>query len=952
MTPRHFFWTPCALVLAACGGGGGDPPAQEPPPPPPAVQTLSLDRYWQFEVYYAGSGFRAEPLRYAPSGVVHEEIVLDPPSTDESDDGRKLEVHSNADGVTYWLGAESPRGDGRVPETRLGASAWLRQQQVFRKLQEAGTLEFVVTHVDLEAFDGNPVLDENLVCGESWMIPALDCSGPIWAKADLVIEAFTIIPGDKVPAELWTSTLSASLDGSAGRWRFQGGMRGESERTPEYLVYGTVADFDVDLNVDRDATGTHARVKLNRPITITIPLKDVKVDELVWVDMEAFTEALNQLQLESWSTAFFRDPLKTTGVTVRTAGMEPVPMPAGLLPPQRTLRLPQPCPATDPAAGIVEFAADRFSFPESFNGRGAPVRIVRHDGSRGKVAVTFSMGGGTATSNLDYMPVTRTVVFGDGEEGTKWVRVPLIPNTVVDGDRWVEMRLSAPLGCAALGRLVTSQLKIRDDDTRPVLTYTVGGTVNGLAGTGLTVGNAGSSVTINGDGRFTIPTPLPDGTAYDVRVLNQPGNPAQQCTVQRGGGTIAGANVTDVQVQCAAPLPNGALDPTFGSAGKVSSSSLTGGVKAMAVQNDGKTVLLSGTRSIVRYLADGALDAAFGSNGVVTVGFSNGADTARALALQADGKIVVAGRAVGSGFDDFGITRLNADGSLDTGFGTAGKALVDLSGGSDDARAVLVQDDGRIVVVGSANTATPTGADSDFAAVRLHTDGTLDAGFGSGGRVRVGIAGKADIASAAALRPDGGIVIVGRAATDGGALPDTGLVVLSRDGVALTTLRFDLLKGGEHDEAVDVLVQPDGRILLAIALRSGGLWRYVLARRQSDGAEDSTFGGSGHTILNFAVGGDFARALALQSDGRIVAAGITRPSVTQTSEVDDFVITRHRVDGTLDTTFGTGGAVKVDFFGSSDGAECVSVLADGRIVASGLARNASTNGLALVRLLP
>jgi uncharacterized delta-60 repeat protein len=118
---------------------------------------------------------------------------------------------------------------------------------------------------------------------------------------------------------------------------------------------------------------------------------------------------------------------------------------------------------------------------------------------------------------------------------------------------------------------------------------------------------------------------------------------------------------------------------------------------------------------------------------------------------------------------------------------------------------------------------------------------------------------------------------------------------------------------------------------------------------EPDGSLDDTFAQHGIATNSFAAGGDFARAIAIQADGRIVTVGSTRPT---DSLSDNLLLTRHDANGALDTSFGVGGTVIVDFFGSADGAECVVIQPDGKIVAAGIARNAGTNGLAVVRVLP
>src|SRR5262249_10092452 len=155
------------------------------------------------------------------------------------------------------------------------------------------------------------------------------------------------------------------------------------------------------------------------------------------------------------------------------------------------------------------------------------------------------------------------------------------------------------------------------------------------------------------------------------------------------------ANVTNIAVSCAALAPSGSLDDSFGDHGRVSTGigaggALLGARVGLALQADGKILLVGGLR-LLRVNADGTMDKTFGSAGVVAIVF-NGAtfDTAMDVAVQSDGKIVVAGTtstsAVGS--DDFALTRFNPDGTLDTSFGTAGHVTTDFFGSTDQARRI------------------------------------------------------------------------------------------------------------------------------------------------------------------------------------------------------------------------------------------------------------------------
>ena len=172
------------------------------------------------------------------------------------------------------------------------------------------------------------------------------------------------------------------------------------------------------------------------------------------------------------------------------------------------------------------------------------------------------------------------------------------------------------------------------------------------------------------------------------------------------------------------------LDPGFGSAGKVSTA-FGGDDTAMALQADGKIVMVGGSGSdfvLARYNLDGSLDAGFGAAGLVTfdVGVDS-SDEARAVAIQSDGKIVVVGNAVvgrtaNNQFNfDFAVARFNADGSPDTSFGSGGKVTTDFNGQVDRAFAVAIQTDGKIVVVGSAGFSITSGISTDFAVARYNS---------------------------------------------------------------------------------------------------------------------------------------------------------------------------------------------------------------------------------------
>jgi uncharacterized delta-60 repeat protein len=217
----------------------------------------------------------------------------------------------------------------------------------------------------------------------------------------------------------------------------------------------------------------------------------------------------------------------------------------------------------------------------------------------------------------------------------------------------------------------------------------------------------------------------------------------------------------------------GALDPTFGVGGKVTTDFAGIFDVAMALQADGKIVVVGdsvvggfGDFALARYNADGTLDDSFGTSGKVTTDFGGDEDRAFDVAIQANGRIVVVGHSVAGDAVDFALARYNADGSLDDGgpndstpadtFGTSGKVTTDFGGTIDLATSVVLQADGKIVVAGS----TFGGGSEDFALARYNADGTLDDGFGTSGKVTTDFGGS-DRATSVALQTDGKIVVAG-----------------------------------------------------------------------------------------------------------------------------------------------------------------------------------------------
>ncbi|MGE3912883.1 MAG: hypothetical protein AB7K36_26230 [Chloroflexota bacterium] len=350
-------------------------------------------------------------------------------------------------------------------------------------------------------------------------------------------------------------------------------------------------------------------------------------------------------------------------------------------------------------------------------------------------------------------------------------------------------------------------------------------------------------------------------------------------------------NATSHDVLLARYLPNGALDATFGSGGVVTTDfGGDEGAAALVLQADGKLVVAGGSQQganavlLVRYLPDGTLDPTFGSEGKVTTQFGSGS-SAGALVLQPDGKFVVAGPAGTGSSYDFLLARYLPNGSLDSSFGNDGVVSTDF-GGSDVPRAVALQPNGKLIVAGYANL---IGNASDFALARYQPNGALDATFGNGGKVITNFGGS-DSISDIVVQQDGKLVVAGNGGQGGPSvllaryLPN-GTVDGAFGSGGKVSVNFGL------DSSVnDLLLQPDGKLVIAGSVHQINLplpiqpRNLLVARFLPSGSLDPTFAGGGWVTAGDAGAGTLlntfisqATAVVMQPDGKLVVAGYGSP---------------------------------------------------------------------------
>lgn len=385
------------------------------------------------------------------------------------------------------------------------------------------------------------------------------------------------------------------------------------------------------------------------------------------------------------------------------------------------------------------------------------------------------------------------------------------------------------------------------------------------------------------------------------------------------GASVAAVLLLFLGSAAAAP---GDLDPTFGTGGETELALGSVAVaEGIALQPDGKIVVAGsgpGGFTLARFDADGTVDRAFGSGGKV----EGPGGAAYAVVRQPDGKLLAAGGLDGG---PMAVVRYTADGNRDSSFGTGGIA----SGPLGTARGLVLQPDGKIVLCGSSPD-PDSSAHDNVVLLRFEPDGTPDAGFGSNGVVRTRV-GTSSRAWALALQPDGKILAAGSGGDFAGSLA---VVRYRPDGELDPSFGTSGVVMAAPTLATAIGVQPDGRIVVA----GTADLRLAVMRFAPDGRVDPSFGSNGlMTTGSGGLGG--AWDLALQADGRIVISGW---------DTSVFTLVRLSTGGELDPSFAEGGISRASFGFWSD-ARAVAIQPDGRILAAGLNSHESETNFALAR---
>ncbi len=323
---------------------------------------------------------------------------------------------------------------------------------------------------------------------------------------------------------------------------------------------------------------------------------------------------------------------------------------------------------------------------------------------------------------------------------------------------------------------------------------------------------------------------------------------------------------------------DGSMDTTFGDSGTGTQSYshdppfVNGGyfLCDMAIQADDKIVIMglqqnntySNAYWVARLLPDGALDTSFNGTGYLDLSFGTTQDRATSVALQTDGKILVGGTS-GNTTQFFTMARLNPDGSLDPGFGNGGKVQTPFSGNESFVQTIAVQPDGKIVA-GGYTVNFPNG--KDFAIVRYNTDGSIDTDFGDNGKVITTISNNGDFITELIIELDGRITAGGYKSSEN--YPYMCMVRYNVDGSIDASFGIDgiVINDDDNSRNCSIARQADGKYLMA-GCPSG--FYFLVIRYNSDGTKDSSFGVGG--VVDLSYGG--AVKVLVQTDNKIVAYG-------------------------------------------------------------------------------
>ena len=381
----------------------------------------------------------------------------------------------------------------------------------------------------------------------------------------------------------------------------------------------------------------------------------------------------------------------------------------------------------------------------------------------------------------------------------------------------------------------------------------------------------------------------------------------------------------------------GSLDVTFGNSGIVTTLiGTTDRCNSIALQNDNKILVAGASKiganydfALLRYKSNGNLDSSFGNIGKITVSLGTGDDIGKSVAIQTDGKILLAGYSAIGTSNYFALIRVNSNGILDTTFNNDGKVITSIGSNDDNGNAMALQANGKILVAGYSFN----GSSKDLAIVRYNTDGSLDSSFDYDGKVTTSFSAFDEIGNSIAVQPDGKIIVAGNAEFNT-SYPKIALARYNSDGSLDSSFDNDgkvtASIGLYANGAQSVFVQTDGKIVTTGYTNFGFGPVFALLRYNPTGSLDSTFdfdgivmGTSTHSI---------AYSTLEQSDHKIIVAGWT--DTTSLSNAHHFTTYRYKANGTIDSSFGINGRVITAIADQND-CSSAAIQMNGKILVAG-----------------
>jgi uncharacterized delta-60 repeat protein len=407
------------------------------------------------------------------------------------------------------------------------------------------------------------------------------------------------------------------------------------------------------------------------------------------------------------------------------------------------------------------------------------------------------------------------------------------------------------------------------------------------------------------------------------------------------------------------PPLQGLPDWCFGANGRrgTSLSTVSDVASGVAIQSSDNKIVVTGTSNdnfaVVRYNPDGTLDTTFDGDGKVTTDIGSlTQDVAKDVAIQADGKIVVVGDTVNTAAlsdKKFALVRYNTNGSLDSSFDGDGKVVTQIgSSVSGTLTAVKVQSDGKIVVAGYYLYNYTS--NYKWIAARYNVNGSLDTSFDTTGYSTLGVGDGDDFLYDLSIQTDGKIILAGSGSIS--ATTNTSrIVVLRLNTNGSNDPGFSAFTAiGSSSRANAVTTQSDGKVVVAGYTSNGGTSDFALVRYNTNGTLDSSFDGDGQVVTSFGSGGSsYANDISIQADGKIIAAGV---APTNSSGGTSIALVRYETDGSRDILFGSLGRKTDRFFASGGVSQAMVLQPDGKIVVAGYGSISSSNDFAVARYNP